>query len=575
MCGATCAYAASNASRPRETVVTDNLYSIHLIKRWAVVVFYAAVTGVMAAPFFNYGALASATYEGDARLIVWTLAWDNHAVLSGRSLFDSNIFYPAAHSLAYNEHLFGLSLFTLPLYAATANPVAAYNIVWLASFLLNGLAAHALLKRHTGRELAAIGGSLVFTFSFYKMLHAHGHLHLVWTWLIPVSIVAFERWVENPSFARAAAWAAAMVLQSLTSWYLAVITVIAHIIVFVCLLPELARRSLFRPLWQLGAVATLSTAIVWPFAAPYRALAQSERTEVAAYSADLAGYIVPPANTWVGQLWLKHVGPGPGWIWGERTIFIGWTALAIAALGVLRLWRLQRHRLLLLYAACAAVGFILSLGPSTSDGGESWSAFRLLSSLPGMGAFRAPARFALLVVLGVAGLTAFGVDFLATHVRRATVVLYLLFAVMLSEWYVVASPAGKPQPFFIPDIYRTEAVASARALVSLPDYRGAPDWFRGGDYLYYSTAHWRPIVNGFGRAEPPDHQHVLSHMRAFPGPNNARTMRTLGVEYVVFHAARQPQGSQTIIDDALKMSDDYELVARDGEDYLFKVRSRP
>ena len=70
------------------------------------VIAYTLVTAVMAGPLINYSALRSATYQGDAR-----------------------------HSLAYNEHLFGLSRFTLPLYALTRNPVLAYNIVcsWTGS----------------------------------------------------------------------------------------------------------------------------------------------------------------------------------------------------------------------------------------------------------------------------------------------------------------------------------------------------------------------------------------------------------------------------------------------------------
>jgi hypothetical protein len=545
-----------------------------LIRRWPVVLFYAAVTAIMAAPFVNYGALASACYEGDARWSVWALAWANHALLTGRNLFDSNIFYPAAHSLAYNEHLFGLSLFTLPFYAATRNPVLAYNLVWLASFLLNGLATHALLKRHSGGELPAMTGSLVFTFSFYKMLHAHGHLHLVWTWLIPLSLIAFERWFERPSFARAALWGTTVVLQSLASWYVAVITAAVQAIVLLSALPQLYRRQQLTSLWRLVAVTVLAAAIVWPFARPYQRLEPSARIEVASFAADLASYVVPPENTWVGQLWLAHIGAGPRWIWGERTVFLGWIALAIAALGAVRLWHARHWRLLVAYGTFVIGGFALSLGPSILRGAESWSAFGMLSSLPGMAAFRAPARFALLVLLGVSGLTAFGAGFLQAHVRRGGVLLCALLPIMLSEWYVVKFPAGKPRPSPIPEIYRTEAIANARALVSLPDYRGAPDWFRGSDYLYYSTAHWRPIVNGFGRAEPPDHPHVVSHMKAFPGPNNARTMRALGVEYLVFHAARQPGNSQEIVDEAMRIGE-YELVRRIGDDYLFKVVPAP
>jgi hypothetical protein len=47
-------------------------------------------------------------------------------------------------------------------------------------------------------------------------------------------------------------------------------------------------------------------------------------------------------------------------------------------------------------------------------------------------------------------------------------------------------------------------------------------------------------------------------------------MRQLGIDYVVFHAARYPDGA-AIAEMARRMSE-YELVVRIGTDYLFRVR---
>jgi hypothetical protein len=532
---------------------------------------YAVMTVVMTNPLINFSAFASASYDGDARLIIWTLAWDNHAVLSGLPLFESNVFYPAARSLAYNEHLVGVSLFTLPIYAATRNPVLAYNVVWLLSFLLNGLAAHALLKRYTRSDLAALIGSVVYTFSFYKMLHAHRHLHLVWTWLMPLSLLCLERWHERPSLMRAGLWAAAVVLQVLTSWYLAVMVVLAQLLAILGLAPTMWRQGRLRTVWHLALVTIVAAAIVWPFARAYRDLARAPRSEVASYSADASAYLVPPQHTWMGQLWLSHLGRAPRWIWGERTLFVGWIALALGMVGLWSMCRERQWRLVFAYGGLIAIATALSFGPTVTSGRESWSAFSLISWIPGLGGFRAPARFALLVLLGMSVLTAYGAAHLEQRAARGSLVLLLLTPLMLSEWFVVGFPSGKPQPFPVPPIYRVAELSAARALVSLPQYHATDQWFLGADYLYFSTAHWRPIVNGFGRAEPAGYPRIVSHMNAFPGPNNARTMRTLGIELVVLHADRYADGASEILKYALD-SEDYELVARIGSDYLFKVR---
>ena len=530
---------------------------------------YAAVTAGMVSQLVNYSALTTASYPGDARLIVWTLAWDNHAVLDWLPLFDANIFYPAPHSLAFNEHLFGVSLFTLPFYAATRNPVLAYNVVWLSSFVLNGIAMHALLHRYTRRDLAAFAGALVYTFSYYKMLHAHGHLHLVWTWLLPLSVLALHRWNDRPSIGRALVWAVTILLQALASWYLAVMVAMVNAAV----LAALAIR--WKGGWRercahLALAALVVAGPVWPFAREYRSLEPAAAAEAATNSADAGAYLMPPEHTWVGRLWLARVGAGPRWLWGERTVFIGWTALALALVGLVAGLR-ARPRLTLFYLMLGALAVALSLGPAVGPE-DGWRPFDLMARVPGLGAFRAPARFALVALVSLSVLVALAVASLQSRFPRTVPFAALIvLPLMLSEWFVLGFPLGKPQPFDIPPIYRVPELRQARALVSLPEYREAPAWHLGSDYLFYSTAHWRPIVNGYGRTEPPEHFRVVSHMRAFPGPNNARTMRRLGVEFVVFHGDRFGAGADEIVRTALAMPE-YALVANIGSDYLFRVR---
>lgn len=93
------------------------------------------------------------------------------------------------------------------------------------------------------------------------------------------------------------------------------------------------------------------------------------------------------------------------------------------------------------------------------------------------------------------------------------------------------------------------------------------------DYLYYSTAHWRPIVNGGGRAAPADYLGLLDGISAFPSPASA-AMRKVGVDHVVVHTARYPVATTDLIHSA-RTSPDFQLVARVGSDYLFGVLASP
>jgi hypothetical protein len=530
---------------------------------------YAAVTLVMTWPISNVLALASTSYTGDARLIIWTLAWDNHAVLAGLPLFNSNIFYPAPDSLSYNEHLFGISLFTLPIYAVTRNPVLAYNVIWFLSYLLCGLATHAWLRRYTGQDLAAFTGSLIFTFSFYKMLHGHGHLQQVWTWLLPVSLLTLERWFDKPAWPRAMAWGGVTLLQALGSWYVAVMVVLANGALIAWRLATGGRAQLVSKLAQLAVVTLLAGAAIWPFASHYRTMAPASAREALSSSADAASYLMPAEHTWPGRAWLAVVGRGPRTMFGERTMYLGWIALALAAWGVAAAVSRREWRVIVPYGALGLVALLLSFGPPAGPSG--WSLYSLAAQVPGVGGFRVPARFGLLALLAVALFAALGADDVLRRRRGSRVAAVLVIPLMLSEWFVIGFPALRPIPLPIPEIYRLPQVQSARALVSLPDYRNDIHWFFEPDYLLYSTAHWRPIVNGYGRWEPPGHAHDISHMMAFPGPNNAKTMRALGVEYVVVHSWRFPDGAAQVLRDA-QASPEYDLVAHIGGDYLYKVK---
>jgi hypothetical protein len=560
-------------------------------RAWTLVALaYAAATIILAGPFINFAHLDSAIYVGDSRLILWTLAWDSHAILNGLPLFHANIFYPAPDALAYNEHLIGLAAFFLPIYAATQKPVLAYNLLWLASWLLNALAGHALARRYVRDELAAAVGGLIFAFSFFRMLHGHGHLSLAWTFWIPLSLLALEQWYRRPGWLRAAWLTFTLVMQVLANWYLGVLVLLANGVFLACLVAfergsaqqadaTAGRRLAAARLIQGSVSAGALLAMIWPFARHYRGI-EAGTVEASRFSADAAAYLMPPQNTWIGRALSGAGVAGPRWIWGEGTMYLGAVALAFAAIGLAAAWGSRRRESLPAFPRYAAVFFpligllalVLSFGPVGAHVPTSWMPFTWLRWLPGLGGLRSAARFGLLVVLAVSVLGAAGAAWLhrrsPVHGRLATL---LLAPLMLSEWYVVGFPAGKPQPAPIPAVYRYVAGLPARAIVSLP-LGNAADWTREADYLYYSTAHWHPIVNGFGRSMPPDHHWIAGHMAAFAGPNSARTMRRLGIDYVVLHADRLPEGPG-MLHEALQNTADFVPVMRDGQTYLFKVTS--
>jgi len=391
-----------------------------------------------------------------------------------------------------------------------------------------------------------------------------------------------ERWFDHPRWSSLAAWVVVFVLGALTSWYVAVMMLLVNGIVGVSLVvireerqragvasPEPSSTRWRQRLLQLPCAAVVVLLLVLPFARHYVGM-RGAPGEAEANAATLASYVVPPENTVVGRWWKATIDDRPGSIWGEQTLFAGWIALALAGVGLVGLVRRRAtSRRAWLFAVLGVTGFLLSLGPSPAiSAGGLLAPFGWLAVLPGFEGMRAPARFGIVAMLGVAGLAAFGAVELVRLLRGRHGVLLVVAPLMLMEWFVVGFPAGKPAPLDVPAIYRTEEVRAARSIVSLPEYWGTTDWVRGGDYLYFSMTHWRPIVNGFGRTEPAGFATLVNKVRNFP--SEAAGLRALGLQYVIVHADRYPEHGRDILA-AARACTGCRLVRQIGSDYLFEL----
>jgi hypothetical protein len=537
---------------------------------------YLVACRIMLAPIVNFAGLRTASFAGDARAFIWVLAWDNHVVLDHvPSLFNANKLFPLPNALAYGEHLFGISLFTLPLYAATRNPVLAYNVVWILAYVLTAAAVHLLAWRFTHDHLAAMTAAMAFTFCFFRMHHGHGHLNLIWCFWIPLSFVAMDRWVERPTWTRLLVWTAIIVLQALAAWYQAVLIVVADA-VFLVWLFAVERRTLplSRVLLHGLAGALAAFVVVWPFARYYFILHSEPPSYASRASADLVGWFVPPENTWLGQWLLAHHVKGPRWIWGETTVYLGWITLGLASAGAVISMRsrdalARRARFFIVLGAIAGV---LAVGPSAGEaasGSFGWSPFGLLAHVPGLSLFRIPARYTELLNLALAVLAAMACAAAHRRFGRAGRALTIALTVLLlAEFYVVKFPGGEPQPFPVPAVYKYIATLPSGAVLSLPDYARTDLWFQEADYQYFSTAHWHPAVNGDAREFPPQFVDVAERMKRFPDPDAAATMRATGVKYVVLHAGQR--GAEHLLAPA-EASADFQLLVRFDRDYLFEV----
>jgi hypothetical protein len=94
-------------------------------------VLYAAASLLFCSPFLTLGTLGAGADWGDARLIVWTLAWHARWPLSGEWPLGAPLFAPEPSALVYSEPMIGLGLAAAPI-TALLGPLVSFDALRLA-----------------------------------------------------------------------------------------------------------------------------------------------------------------------------------------------------------------------------------------------------------------------------------------------------------------------------------------------------------------------------------------------------------------------------------------------------------
>lgn len=188
----------------------------------------------------------------------------------------------------------------------------------------------------------------------------------------------------------------------------------------------------------------------------------------------------------------------------------------------------------------------LSLGPIVHNGGSPTPAFGLYRVLyehaPGFDGARVPARMAMLAGLFLAVLTGFAAAEIERRSKTALVWAIPALAFILEAsaapipTYVVRGPEAPPA-FSRPSVY--DAVAELPADAVLVEFPFG-DPYDEVAYMFRSTEHWRPLLNGYSSAEPPRYRalaRALGHPLTEPETAWA-ALAASGATHAIVHEGR-------------------------------------
>lgn len=528
-------------------------------------------------------------------------------------LYDGNIFYPFPMSVAFSDSTVPSVLIGAPIVWLTGNPVLALNSLILLTFVLGGWGMYLLVKERTGWWGAGLVAGIAYAFSPYRYDHLAQLPGVSWQWA-PFALWCFERYLATDRRRWAVGFAAFGLLQALVAFYYAFILGIGitiYVLVRMLSNPRHCRR--WRWIAPLALASVVGELIAVPFVAPYAILSRTfglarSLDEANAFGARFANYLAYQRDTYVHldrplvELWLRFA-PDEGFgAWG-RHLYPGLLIVVLAVVGLSARHPRRTVGPLLL----VLVGLVLSFGPIYHSAADQPVALPfpmpyavLYEYLPGFAALRVPARFATLVLFGLAMLGGEGMVVLRRVLQgrlalekgqavgnrdasaparpfptatSAAAGLALIAALVVSaegwtRYMLTPVPVGSA----IPPVYQwLAAEPEPGPIVELPI---GLDPFVESPRAYFSTYHHRQLVNGARAFVPPGYPELAETLNTFPEPAALRTLRQLAVRFVVVHRD-QASPEQLGRVDARPLAAGLVSVGRFGDAEVFRVDGEP
>jgi F5/8 type C domain len=179
---------------------------------------YLGLTIALTAPLILSVGTVIPSDPGDPALNTWILWWNAHAMPYTATWWNAPAFFPVPGSLAFSEHLLGLSLLSTPIQWLGGGPQLAYNIVFLLTFPLCAFGAYLLARELTGREDAAFIAGLLFGFAPYRIAHLP-QIQCLAAFPMPFALLGLHRYLRDPRKRWLALFGAGWLLQAACNGY--------------------------------------------------------------------------------------------------------------------------------------------------------------------------------------------------------------------------------------------------------------------------------------------------------------------------------------------------------------------
>lgn len=434
----------------------------------------------------------------DSLLITWIQNWLIHS-----PTLNTNIFYPYQNTLAFSDyHLVG-AILTAPFIWVFKEPLLAFNINYLAGFVLTAFSSYLLAFHLTKKTpISFLTGVLISFSTLHLNYMAHLQLFSLWLLIFPLLFLFQKRYKF---------FALLFILASVNS----------PLNFYILLFFSLIFKSWRHTIW-----AILLTV---PFLLPYYFVSRQFNysrpiTDAINFSLqfpDLANVsVISRLSTFVPQK------PGTPAYFGA--VFL-----------ILILFFLFKKTKSSPWLWGAGLSFILAFGPALHVFRNTihigpipfiplpYTIFYYL--LPGFSGFRTPSRWILVTFICLA--FAVAIYFAKKINWKWSLILSLLVLIEVNfPFHYYEIPKTPPEQIWLKDHH------VGAPIIQFPIYA----WFDGDKTkeetlrMYYSTIHWHPMFNGYSGFSPKEWEEKVRWLQKdFPSVETITYLRSLGIKLVL------------------------------------------
>jgi len=228
------------------------------------------------------------------------------------------------------------------------------------------------------------------------------------------------------------------------------------------------------------------------------------------------------------------------------------------------------------------LSFVFSLGPRIHSHGQEifyYGPYILLHKFfPGFDGLRDPARLIILVTFGLSVLAGYGTTKILTKFKEQTkkmIVSVILSVLILFEY------ASFPIPMIpirtgnnIPTVYKWLSQEKGDfPILELPLPQAPTQVGIEAERIYFSTYHWKRLVNGYSGYFPPDYISLYQKgTKGFPSDEAIVLLRRRGIKYVIIHFDEYEEQDRRVVENLLRgHKDNIRLVTYFENNFVYEL----